>query len=417
MKILVLGSGLLGITTAYELGKRGFQVTVIDRQGLPAAETSFANGGQLSYSHAEPWASASLLPKLPKWLIHPDSPLVFRPRADKEMIKWGLKFLRNCTSFRADTNTVNLLRLGLYSKKCMHVIMNNETLDFDYSDKGILHIYGTQAELEHGKRQVEFQAKFGGDEKILTREQVLTLEPTLANSSQVIFGGIHAHHDESGDAHSFCNQLAKIATEKYGVKFEYGISVNDIKTEGKQITAIATDKGDMQADGYVMALGSYSPVYLQKIGIRVPIYPMKGYSITIMADESCPNLSLTDGTHKIVYSRLGKRLRVAGTAEFAGYDHSINEERITPIVNAAKTLLPKTNWNQEISKWACLRPSTPDGPPIIGGTPYKNLLLNTGHGTLGWTQAAGSATLLADIMENKTPSILLHGLTLGRYKK
>lgn len=417
MKILVLGSGLLGITTAYELGKRGFEVTVIDRQGMPAAETSFANGGQLSYSHAEPWASASLLPKLPKWLIHPDSPLVFRPRADKEMIKWGLKFLRNCTSFRADTNTVNLLRLGLYSKKCMHVIMNNEKLDFDYSNKGILHIYGTQAELEHGKRQVEFQTKFGGDERILTREQVLALEPALANSSQAIVGGIHAHHDESGDAHSFCTQLAKIASEKYGVKFEYGVSVSEIRTEGKQIAAIATNKGIMQADGYVMALGSYSPVYLQKIGIRVPIYPMKGYSITIMADDSCPNLSLTDGTHKIVYSRLGKRLRVAGTAEFAGYDHSINEGRIVPIVNAAKALLPKANWNQEISKWACLRPSTPDGPPIIGGTPYKNLFLNTGHGTLGWTQAAGSATLLADIMENKTPVILLHGLTLGRYKK
>jgi D-amino-acid dehydrogenase len=417
MKILVLGSGLLGVTTAYELGKRGFEVTVIDRQGLPAAETSFANGGQLSYSHAEPWASASLLPKLPKWLMHPDSPLVFRPRADKEMIKWGLTFLRNCTSFRADTNTVNLLRLGLYSKKCMQVIINNEALDFDYSNKGILHIYGTQAELEHGKRQAEFQAKFGGDEKILSREQVLALEPILANSSQAIVGGIHAHHDESGDAHSFCTQLAKIAAEKYGVKFEYGATINFIKTKEKQITAIATSSGDMAADGYVMALGSYSTIYLQKIGIRVPIYPMKGYSITIAANEFCPNISLTDGTHKIVYSRLGNRLRVAGTAEFAGYDHSINQERVVPIVNAAKSLLPKADWTQEISKWACLRPSTPDGPPIIGGTPYKNLFLNTGHGTLGWTQAAGSATLLADIMENKTPAILLHGLTLGRYKR
>ncbi len=417
MKILILGSGLLGVTTAYELSKRGFEVTVIDRQGLPAAETSFANGGQLSYSHAEPWASPSLLPKLPKWLIHPDSPLVFRPRADKEMIKWGLAFLRNCTNFRANTNTVNLLRLGLYSRKCMHSIMNSEKLDFDYSNKGILHIYGTQAELEHGKRQVEFQAKFGGDEKILSRDQVLALEPALAHSSQTIFGGIHAHHDESGDANSFCAQLAKIATEKYGVKFEYGVSINDIKTEGKQIVGISTDKGEMKADGYVMALGSYSSVYLKKIGIRVPIYPMKGYSITIMANEFCPNLSLTDGTHKIVYSLLGNRLRVAGTAEFAGYDHSINEERITPIVRAAKALLPKADWTQEISKWACLRPSTPDGPPIIGGTPYRNLFLNTGHGTLGWTQAAGSSTLLADIMENKNPAILLHGLTLGRYKR
>lgn len=417
MKIIVLGSGLLGVTTAYELGKRGFEVTVIDRQDSSAAETSFANGGQLSYSHAEPWASASLLPKLPKWLMHPDSPLVFRPRADIDMIRWGLGFLRNCTNFRADTNTVNLLRLGLYSRQCLHIIKNNESLDFNYSDKGILHIYSTKAELEHGIRQVELQAKFGGDEKIISRDEVLALEPTLAHSTQAIVGGIHAHHDESGDAHSFCTQLAKIASEKYGVKFKYGVFINDLKKNGKNIVAVETDQGDMEADGFVMALGSYSTIYLRKIGIKVPIYPMKGYSITTQANEFCPNISITDGTHKIVYSRLGDKLRVAGTAEFAGYDHSINEERIIPIVRAASTLLPKADWKQEISKWACLRPSTPDGPPIIGGTPYKNLFLNTGHGTLGWTQAAGSATLLADIMENKTPPILLHGLTLGRYKQ
>ncbi len=417
MKILILGSGLLGVTAAYELGKRGFDVTVIERKDACAADTSFANGGQLSYSHAEPWASAAVLSKLPKWLLRSDSPLVFRPRADPDMIRWGLSFLRNCTSFRADTNTVSILRLGLYSRKCMHKLMDEEKIDFDFSNKGILHIYSTQAELEHGKRQVEFQGKFGGDEKILTRDAVFELEPALTHSRQAIIGGIHAHHDESGNAHSFCLQLAEIASKKYGVKFEYGVSVTGIKKEGAQITCVITNKGEMKADGYVMALGSYSPVYLKKIGINVPIYPMKGYSITINANEFCPDLSLTDGTHKIVYSHLGDKLRVAGTAEFAGYDHSINEKRITPIVNAARTLLPKADWSQEISKWACLRPSTPDGPPIIGRTPYKNLFLNTGHGTLGWTQAAGSSTLLADIMENKTPEILLHGLTLGRYKK
>jgi D-amino-acid dehydrogenase len=416
MKILVLGSGLLGVTTAYELGKRGFEVTVIDRQNSSAAETSFANGGQLSYSHAEPWASPTVLPKLPKWLFHADSPLVFRPRADLDMIRWGLSFLRNCTSSRSDINTVSMLRLGLFSRECLHVIKDSENLEFNHSDKGILHIYGTKEEFEHGKRQVEFQAKFGGDEKIITRDEVLALEPALAHSSQTIVGGIHAHHDESGDAHAFCTQLAEIATGKFGVKFMYGVTVNDIKRNGRKIVAIDTNKGDMRSEGYVLSLGSYSSVHLRKIGIRVPIYPMKGYSITIEANDFCPNISLTDGTHKIVYSRLGNKLRVAGTAEFAGYDQSINEERIVPIVRAAKNLVPKADWNQEIGKWACLRPSTPDGPPIIGRTPYNNLFLNTGHGTLGWTQAAGSATLLADIMENKTPKILLHGLTLGRYK-
>lgn len=417
MKIIVLGSGLLGVTTAYELGKRGFSVTVLERKSASACETSHANGGQLSYSHAEPWASPSVLPKLPKWLLRDDSPLVFRPRADKQMIKWGLSFFRNCTRTRAEVNTVNLLRLGLYSRERLHAIKNETGIEFGYSDKGILHIYSTVADFEAGKRQVEFQEKFGGEEKIITRDEVLALEPTLAHTTRNIVGGIHANHDESGDAKVFCEQLAEYATKHYGVKFEYGVTINSLKTDGKTIVAVNTDKGEMEADGFVMAMGSYSSVHLRNIGIDVPIYPMKGYSITIKANEFCPHLSLTDGSYKIVYSRLGDKLRVAGTAEFAGYDDAINEKRIAPIVKAAKVLLPKADWNQEIEKWACLRPSTPDGPPIIGRSPYNNLFLNTGHGTLGWTQAAGSANLLADIMENKKPKILLHGLTLERYKK
>lgn len=417
MKIIVLGSGLLGVTTAYELGKRGFEVTVVERQPASAAETSFANGGQLSYSHAEPWANPSVLPKLPNWLMRSDSPLVFRPRADWQMVRWGLSFLRNCTTLRANINTVNMLRLGLYSRECLHAIKRDEGIEFDYSDKGILHIYGTQEELEHGKRQVEFQAKFGGEEKILSRDEVYALEPTLAYSPRTIIGGIHAYQDESGDAHTFCTKIAERATKSFGVKFEYGVSINNIKTEGRKIVAIDTDKGEMQADGFVMALGSYSSVHLRAIGINVPIYPMKGYSITLEANEFCPNISLTDGTYKIVYSRLGDKLRIAGTAEFAGYDTRINEKRIEPIVRAASGLVPKADWGQEIGKWACLRPSTPDGSPIIGRCRYNNLFLNTGHGTLGWTQAAGSARIVADIMENKTPAILLQGLTLERYKQ
>ena len=415
MKILILGSGLLGVTTAYELGKRGFDVTVLDRQAVSGAETSFANGGQLSYSHAEPWATAAVLPKLPKWMIDPSAPLVLKPRADWQMTRWGLKFLRNCTTARAQAHCINLLRLGLYSKQRMDVIRNEANIEFDYSNKGIVHIFSTEADFDHAKRQAEFQEKFGGDEKILTRDQVLALEPALAHTSRSIIGGIHAHHDESGDAYLFCNALAKVATEKYGVKFRYGVHIQSLKKEGGNIAAVTTDQGDITADGYVMAMGSYSSVFLRQVGIDVPIYPMKGYSITLPANEFCPSVSLTDGSHKIVYSNLGGRMRVAGTAEFAGYNQDIKEHRITPIVRAAQALFPKADWSQEIGKWACLRPSTPDGPPIIGPTPYPNLFLNTGHGTLGWTQAAGSATLLADIMENKPPAILLHGLTMERY--
>lgn len=409
MQVIVLGSGLLGVTTAYELARRGAQVTVLDRQPESGAETSFANGGQLSYSHAEPWASPSVLGKLPKWLFRSDAPLVFRPRADWQMIRWGLLFLRNCTPTRADLNCVNLLRLGLYSKRQFDRIRSETGIAFDYDSRGILHIYGTQKDFDVAKRHNDFQTKFGCDQRVLSREECLALEPSLAHTDRIIVGGIHAFMDESGDAYLYCKALAKYTSERYGAKFIYGTTIHGLRTDDKQIVAVNTDQGDVTGDAYIMAMGSYSAIHLRKIGIDVPIYPMKGYSITLEANDYCPHVSLTDGTYKIVYSRLGRRLRVAGTAEFAGYDSSINEKRITPIVNAARSLLPKANWDQPISKWACLRPSTPHGSPILGRARYSNLFLNTGHGTLGWTQAAGSATIVADLMEGKIPAILLHG--------
>lgn len=415
MKVLVLGSGLLGVTTAYELGKRGFEVTVLDRNPESARETSFANGGQLSYSHAEPWANPSVLPKIGKWMFRNDAPLVLRPRADADMIRWGLKFLRNCTAARASVNCINMLRLGLYSKERVAALLAETNLNFDYGTSGVLHIYGSKEELLHAREHNEFQAKFGCEQKVLSRDEVLALEPSLAHTDRSIVGGIHAFIDETGDPYKFCNELARVASERHGVRFEYGVTVKEIRSTGTDITGILTDRGSISSDAYVMAMGSYSSVFLRQVGIEVPIYPMKGYSITLNTNEFCPKVSLTDGTHKIVYSRLGDRLRVAGTAEFAGYSQSLNEKRIAPIVAAAKRLFPKADWSQEISKWACIRPSTPDGPPILGTTPFANLFLNTGHGTLGWTQAVGSATIVADIMEKKKPAILLHGLTLERY--
>ena len=415
MKVLVLGSGVLGVTTAYELGKRGFEVTVLDRQSESAAETSYANGGQLSYNHAEPWANPAVVPKMLKWMWRDDAPLVLRPRADWQMIKWGLQFLRNCTTERARINCVNLLRLGLYSRECMATIMKDTGIAFSYSERGILHIYDSQAEFDRAQQHNEFQAKFGGEERVIGRAECLALEPALEVSPRDIIGGIHAFADASGDAYLFCNALAKVATERYGVQFRYGVTIEEIKSEFGGIAAVRTSQGDMFADAYVMATGSYSAMHLRHIGIDIPVYPMKGYSITIEANEFCPNISLTDGTYKIVYSRLGNRLRVAGTAEFAGYDHGINPKRIPPIVNAARALFPRADWSRDIKAWACLRPSTPDGPPIIGKTRFPNLFLNTGHGTLGWTQAAGSAVILADIIEGKTPGIMLYGLTAERY--
>ena len=415
MKILVLGSGLLGVTSAYALAKRGFDVTVIDRKSTSGAETSYANGGQLSYSHAEPWANPSVIPNLPKFLFDPNSPLVLRPRADWEMTKWGIKFLRNCAASRANVNCVNILRLGLYSREEMGKLRADTNIEFDFSARGIVHVFDNNKSFDHAKHHNEFQARFGSDERVLTTDEVFALEPTLQYTERKIIGGIHAHQDESGDAYKFCNALADHISTRYGVKFMYGVNIQSIAREGNRITAVKTNQGEMTADGFVMAMGSYSSVALRPLDIDVPIYPMKGYSITLPANEFCPNLSLTDGTFKIVYSRLGDRLRIAGTAEFGGYNDKVREKRIKPIIKAARGLLPKADWDGDIDRWACLRPSTPDGPPIIGKTPYMNLFLNTGHGTLGWTQAAGSATLLADIMENKTPAIITAGLTLERY--
>ncbi|MDX1974942.1 MAG: D-amino acid dehydrogenase [Rickettsiales bacterium] len=415
MKIIVLGSGLLGVTTAYELGRRGHEVTVLDRQAVSGAETSFANGGQLSYSHSEPWANPGSLKKLPKWLLDPEAPLVFRLRADWQMITWGLQFLRNCTTSRAEVNGVNILRLGLYSKRKMTEIREQTNIAFDFAKGGILHLFGKDTDYEYAKGLYAFQGKFGDVHNILSRDECYALEPALAHTQRTIVGGIHTVNDEYGDAYLYCNELAKVATERHGVKFQYGVDIQKLRAQQGKITAVVTDKGEFNADSYVMAMGSYSPIPLREHGINLPIYPMKGYSITIPTNEYCPAISLTDGTYKVVYSRLGNRLRVAGTAEFAGHNTDINEKRITPIVKAARSLLPKAGWDQDISKWACLRPSTPDGPPIIGKTKIPNLYLNTGHGTLGWTQAAGSSAIVCDIIEAKTPEIILHGLTIERY--
>lgn len=414
MKIIVLGAGLLGVSTAYELGKRGFEVTVLDRRGGAGAETSFSNGGQLSYSAAEPWASPHVLAKLPLWLFNPDAPLVFHPRLDPDMISWGLRFLRNCTSTRAYVNCLNLLRLGLYSRKRMAKIRTETGIEFDFTQKGILHIYGSAKDLENGIRQRDLQAKFGCEQNVLTREECITLEPCLAHTSRVIAGGIHSVMDEIGDAYKYCTSLAKIAAERHNVKFIYETDIQKLMAENGRIAGVKTSKGEMTADGFVMALSAYSVPLLKKIGIKIPIYPMKGYSLTLDADEYTPVSSIMDCNYKVVYTRLGNRLRISGTAELAGYNDRIAKKRIDTILRAAQSILPKSDWSQPMHEWACLRPSTPDGLPRLGFTPYPNLFLNTGHGTLGWTQAAGSASIVADIMENKQPEILLDGMILER---
>lgn len=417
MKVLILGSGVLGVTSAYVLATRGYEVEVIDRQPSAAAECSYANGGQLSYSHAEPWANPGVISKVFKWMFKEDAPLVMRPRLDYQMMRWGFKFLTNCSQPRAETNTLTMLRLGLYSRKKMEHLVTATGIKFDYMREGILHVFGSQGDFDHAVKQSKFQEKFGCNEKVFTPQECLQLEPALEHANVKIVGGIYAHLDESGDIHRFTRELAALCEKEHGVKFHYGITVEGFRKERNRITAVKTDRGDFTANNYVMSLGSYSSPLLRTIGIDVPIYPMKGYSVTMPATINTPKISITDQEAKIVYSRLGDRLRVAGTAEFAGYNDSIRQVRITPILHAIQKLFPLALPQDEslIERWACLRPSTPDGPPIIGKTAFSNLYMNTGHGTLGWTQGAGSAFLLGDIMEGKQTEISLDGLTIDRY--
>lgn len=419
MKITILGAGVIGVTAAYILAERGHEVEVIDRQPEPGAETSFSNGGQLSFSHAEPWANPYVLSHVFKWMFQKDAPLVLKPSLDPHMMRWGLSFLRNCLKDRCDRNSVNLLRLGIYSKQVMEHIRITSGVSFDNMRSGILHIYTGEKDFAHAKQQAAYQNKFSGTNfsmEVLERDACLQKEPTLNYSNRHIVGGVYCAIDESGDCGKFTQNLAAIAAKDMNVQFDYNTNIESIHVNKGRITSVKTDKGMKYGDAFVMAMGSYSYLHLRKLGIHVPIYPMKGYSITMPVGQYAPSMSITDNENKVVVTRLGDHLRAAGTAEFAGYDTSINEDRITPILRATQSLFPHTDFSPEnMFKWACLRPSTPDGPPILGRSKYDNLFLNTGHGTLGWTQAAGSATLLADVIENRQTEIALTGMTVDRF--
>jgi D-amino-acid dehydrogenase len=407
MKILVLGSGIIGVTTAYQLAKSGHEVSVIERNSQSAAECSFANGGQLSYAHVEPWASPALLPKIPKWLVQKNSPLVFNPSADMRMWAWAMKFLACCNSSQAEVSTRKMMLLSLYSKQVFAEIESETGIQYSKISKGTLHTFKDEKLLNANIRQAKFQKELGCDYEVLTsRAACEEKEPALKYSPTNIIGGLYFPCDETGDVREFAVNLAKISADK-GVKFHYGTSVVEILTNGDKITGVKTDKGLFTADKYVVCMGAASPLLFNKIGVKMPIYPMKGYSISIDIKNSdkAPTLGITDQSNKIVFSRLGNIMRVAGTAEFAGYNDSIKKSRIDTLKRMTKESFPDAGDIDHANEWACLRPSTPDGCPLIGGTKYGNLFLNTGHGTLGWTLSCGSAKLIAHVIDGKKTDI------------
>jgi len=408
MRIVVLGAGLIGVATAWFLAEDGHEVTVVERQPGPARETSFANGGQISTSHAEPWANPGTPLKVLKWLGREESPLLWRLRADVAQWAWGLRFLRECTPGRTRANIRAILALALDSRARLKLLRRELRLDYDCLERGILHYYTDTAEFEHALPQAEFMRQFGCDRVVKSAAECLAIEPALKESTIPIVGGTWTVDDESGDAQRFSELLADRCAAR-GVMFRYNRAVAVIEADGGSFSAIRFADGERQvADACVLALGSYSPLLLRPLGIRIPVYPAKGYSITIPLthDARAPAVSLTDDGAKLVYSRLGNRLRVAGTAEFTGYDTQINPARIEPLVRRIRQIFPGLEFRGDaVEPWTGLRPATPSNVPLIGPARIANLFVNTGHGTLGWTLAVGSGRLLADRIAGRVPAI------------
>ena len=408
MKVLVLGAGVVGTASAWYLARAGHEVTVVDRQPGAGLETSFANGGQISVSHAEPWANPHVLPKVLQWLGREDAPLLFRWRADPALFRWGFAFLQECLPGRTRANIRSIVTLALYSRACLQALRRDTPLDYDALQRGILHIYTDGEELARATEAARVMNAFGLDREPVSAERCLAIEPALAGARPLLAGGDYTPSDESGDAHKFTRCLAERCAEQ-GVVFRYGHHIEKMAAAGGRVAGVVVHNGEagelLTADAYVVALGSYSPLLVKPLGLRLPVYPAKGYSATIPLgpDSVAPNVSLTDDGHKLVFSRLGDRLRVAGTAEFNGYNTELNAVRCHAILRRVRQLFPDLRPAGEPELWCGLRPATPSNVPCIGRSALPNLWFNTGHGTLGWTLACGSGAALADLISGRVP--------------
>ncbi len=409
MKVLVLGAGVVGTASAWYLRQAGCDVTVLERQGSAGMETSFANGGQISVSHAEPWANPHAIPQALAWLGKEDAPLLFRPRLDPELLRWGLSFLGHCLPGRTRENIRAIVKLALYSRERLQALRRELGPAFgeayDCLEKGILHIYTDRQEFARAVEAARLMGEVGLERRPLDVDGCIAIEPSLAGARHLLVGGDYTASDESGDAHRFTQALAARAAAA-GVEFRYGCPVASLELADGRVRGARLQDGSLErADACVLALGSYSAPFLRPHGVRLPIYPAKGYSATLAleADSIAPTVSLTDDGHKIVFSRLGQRLRIAGTAEFNGYNLELNPVRCKALVSRAHSLFPGLRYQGEPQFWCGLRPATPSNVPLIGASPLPGLWLNTGHGTLGWTMACGSGAALADLILGRPP--------------
>ncbi len=416
MKILVLGSGVIGTTAAYYLARAGHEVTVIDRQTGPGMETSFANAGEVSPGYSAPWAGPGVPAKAVKWMLMHHSPLVIWPMLDWAMWQWGIAMLRNCTEERYKVNKARMVRLAEYSRDCLRQLRADTGISYDERSQGTLQLFRTQKQLDGTGKDIEILRQYGVPYQLLDRDGYLQYEPALALVKEKFVGALRLPGDETGDCFIFTGKLAQMA-QSLGVQFRWGVNIQALERQGHRITGVRTSAGVMQADRYVVALGSYSPLLLKPVGIDIPVYPVKGYSITLPIDDAAhaPESTIMDETHKVAVTRLGDRIRVGGTAELAGYSLTLREGRRETLNHVVTDLFPRAGDVAKATFWAGLRPMTPDGTPVIGPTPLEGLWLSTGHGTLGWTMAAGSGQLLADWIGGGVPGIDIDGLSLARY--
>jgi D-amino-acid dehydrogenase len=411
MHVIVLGAGLLGVTSAYFLRQQGHDVTVVDRQASAAAETSFANGGQISVSHAEPWANPGAPLKLLKWLGKEDAPLLFRLRADLRQWLWGLQFLRECTPARTRHNIAQIVRLGTYSRDTLQQLRRDRAIAYDERTQGILHFYTSQKEFDGAEAPAAQMRALGCDRRVISADEAVRLEPALRHIRPQLAGATYTAEDESGDANRFARELVA-RCEEDGVRFRMSHTVTALREAGGAIDHVEATDGDgrfqqLRADAYVLALGSLSPQYAKTLGLSLPIYPAKGYSVTMPVKDAsiAHQVSLTDDEYKLVFSRLGDRLRIAGTAELNGYDRDLNRVRCEAIVKRVEQLFPGAGDASQAQFWTGLRPATPSNVPIVGRSKLRNLFLNTGHGTLGWTHSCGSGKSIARIVSGLKPEV------------
>ncbi|AWM26481.1 D-amino acid dehydrogenase [Sinorhizobium fredii] len=416
MKVIVLGAGVIGVTSAYQLAKAGHEVIVVDRQRGPALETSFANAGEVSFGYCSPWAAPGIPMKALKWLFMEHAPLILRPKLDRPMLAWMVQMLRNCTADRYAINKGRMLRLAGYSRTSLAEVRAETGIAYDERMQGTLQLFRTQKQLDASGKDVKALAADGVPYKVLGRDGCIRVEPALKHVRDKIVGGLLTPKDETGDCFKFTNALAAKAAE-LGVRFAYGTQIKGLDVENGHVCGVLTDRETITADAVVVALGSYSPLLLKPLGIKLPVYPVKGYSLTIpiTGPSRAPESTVMDETYKIAITRLGDRIRVGGMAEISGYTNDLGHARRRTLDHSVTDLFPGGDLRRA-SFWSGLRPMTPDGTPVIGPTKIAGLFLNTGHGTLGWTMSCGSARLISDLVSGRKPEIDADDLAISRYR-